>query len=70
MKIYYKVMREWHHFQQRHHEILVRDCLLPSMRKQLEIKSVYHKEMTQIYKERLLCAPVVGDFEQQSGRAL
>lgn len=69
MKVYYKVMREWHYFQQCHYEILIRDCLLPSMRKQLGIKAVYHKEMTQIYKERLLCTQV-STFEQQSGRPL
>lgn len=69
MKVYYKVMREWHHFQQRHYEILVRDCLLPSMRKELGIKAVYHKEMAQIYRERLLYTQVSA-FEQKSGRAL
>ncbi len=33
----------WHLFQQRHHELLLKDCLCEEMKSKLQIKVLYHR---------------------------
>jgi hypothetical protein len=38
-----KMMYYWHLFQQRHHELLLKDCICEEMKSKLKIKILYHR---------------------------